>query len=121
MILIKARREVRAIGLIVITIACVLLWQHLWRPSGIVAVDLTALTQSYIETLASKPLTPSQSEALMQAFANNLQTTLGTYSRRHHVVIVPRQAIIAGAPDETRNILQLMQQNAKAKGGDHET
>lgn len=116
MILIKATREVRAIGLIFITIVCVLLWQHLWRPSGVVTVDLTALTQSYIETLAQKPLTPSQSEAAMQAFANNLQTTLMVYSKRHHVVIVPRQAIIAGAPDETRTIMQLMQKNAKAKG-----
>jgi len=115
MILIKATREVRAIGLIFITVVCVLLWQHLWRPSGVVTVDLTALTQSYIETLASKLLTPSQSEAAMQAFASNLQTTLSTYSKRHHVVIVPRQAIIAGAPDETRQILVMMQKNVKAR------
>lgn len=115
MIYIKATREARAIGLIFITIVCVLLWQHIWRPSGVVTVDLTAMTQSYINTLASKQLTPSQSETAMKAFADNLQISLSQYSRRHHVVIVPRQAIIAGAPDKTAAIMQLMQKNAKDK------
>ena len=116
MIYIKATREARALGLIVITILCVLLWQHLWRPSRIVAVDITAITQSYVETLATKNLNASQSEMAIKSFADNLQISLNQYSKKHHVVIVPRQAIIAGAPDETASILVLMQKNAKHKG-----
>lgn len=116
MIYIKATREMRALGLILITILCVLLWQHLWRPSSIVAVDISAITQSYVETLATKNLSSSQSEIAMKSFADNLQASLNQYSQKHHVVIVPRQAIIAGAPDETTAILELMQKNAKSKG-----
>jgi hypothetical protein len=88
---------------IVLTVACVLalgmsgvLWWHQLQQPRIVTVDLTGLADEARSRLhdASK----------IGAFARKLQEELVRISRDEHLVILPRQAVAAGAPDITERL-----------------
>jgi len=89
--------------IIVLTVASVLalgmsgvLWWHQLRQPRIVTVDLTGLADEARNRLhdASK----------IGAFARKLQEELVRISRDEHLVILPRQAVAAGAPDITERL-----------------
>ncbi|MDX8400993.1 MAG: TrbI F-type domain-containing protein [Mariprofundaceae bacterium] len=88
---------------IVLTVACVLalgmsgvLWWHQLRQPRIVTVDLAGLADEARSRLhdASK----------IRAFARQLQEELVRISRDEHLVILPGQAVAAGAPDITERL-----------------
>jgi len=87
----------------VLTVACVLalgmsgvLWWHQLRQPRIVTVDLTGRADEARSRLrdASK----------VGVFARKLQRELVRMSRDEHLVILPGQAVAAGAPDITARL-----------------
>lgn len=85
--------------------------------SGIVTVDVTDLTQQFVIQLAKSHRTPAEQQQAIKQFAERLQQALIQMSQQQHVVIVPAQAVIAGARDETAAIAKAI--GMSTKGGEH--
>lgn len=101
----------------VIGAAILMLFTHLWVPSpqSIAVVDLTGVVNRYVATVAKKNLSKAQATRRIQLFATQLETTLKKLSQHYHVVIMPKQAVISGAPDLTKKIMEkfVMTNNAR--------
>lgn len=82
---------------------------YFYTPAQLVTVDLTGLLQGTITTLAKSHLSEKDSQAQLKAFSHNLQTSLLELSKEKHWVIVPKEAVIAGVPDETPRLVKTMQ------------
>lgn len=89
--------------LAVLTIASLLalgmsgvLWWHILRQPRIVTVDLTGLADEARSRL--------RDPARIGVFARRLQRELIRMAGEDHLVILPRQAVAAGAPDITERL-----------------
>jgi hypothetical protein len=72
------------------------LWWHQLRQPRIVTVDLTGLADEARSRL--------HDAARVAAFAQSMQRELVRMSRDERLVILPRQAVAAGAPDITARL-----------------
>lgn len=75
----------------------------------VVTVNVTGLVNNYITQLAKSDLTPEQTKAQITDFSQRLESALQRLSEKDHVIVFPSQAILAGAPDQTAELVKLMQ------------
>ena len=68
-------------------------------PPQIATVNLTQILQTYAQSQAK--LAPAVANANLAQFAKQLEPNLQRLAVKHHWVLVPTQAVIAGAPDVT--------------------
>ncbi|NNM59375.1 MAG: TrbI F-type domain-containing protein [Legionellales bacterium] len=76
--------------------------------SSIVTVDVTGLANNYLNELAKSNLSPEESKQQIADFSARLTGAIHAISRDEHVVVLPAQAVLAGAKDETPVVVELM-------------
>ena len=74
----------------------------------VVTVDVTGLANNYINELAKSTLTPEESKAAIADFSARLSSAIRAISTDEHVIVLPSQAVLAGAKDETPVVVELM-------------
>lgn len=81
----------------------VLLFWNLFTPNvkPIATVNLTGIVKSYVQEVAKFNLQPSESAIEVKKFATKLENNIKLLARKKGVVIVPNEAVIAGAKDLT--------------------
>ena len=91
------------IGMLGATI--VLLFFHVVEPPRqIVTVDVTGLINHFVKQEAGAKLPVEQLRKQVNAFGQALDTTLKTLARDHQLILLPKEAVIAGAKDITQDV-----------------
>lgn len=80
-----------------------LLWQ---RQPAIVAFDMKATLDQFMEQSASQQLSETQSRVLVERFTQALDDSLSTWQQQHDALILVSPSVVRGAPDITRLIQQ---------------
>lgn len=75
-------------------------------PPKIATVNVTGLIDQYIEEESKKKLAPEILQKEVKAFGKKLEKNLKRVALRQNVVLLPREAVIAGSPDYTALIRQ---------------
>lgn len=75
---------------------------------SIATVNVTRLIHQYISVMAKSSLTPEQSKIKIADFSHRLESALNEIAKTEHLVILPSEAVIAGAPDKTEEVIQRM-------------
>ena len=73
---------------------------HLIEPSQPIAtVDVTGMINRFIKSEVAAKLPAEQMQKQVQLFGNTLENTLHTIVREQQVILLPKEAVIAGAKD----------------------
>ena len=85
--------------------AIVLLLFHVLEPPQRVAtVDVTGIITRFVKKEANSPLSKSEIEKKVNVFGQTLDNTLKTMARNQQLILLPKEAVIAGTQDVTREI-----------------
>lgn len=74
------------------------------KPKEIATVDITGLTKSYVEELQAKKLSQEEVKRLIVRYATELESAIQTFANENQLVLMPKEAIIAGSQDYTDDI-----------------
>ncbi len=85
------------------TISIVLNRVILPSPS-IATVDMTGLMYRFVKSEASGSASLAEKRIEVHAFSQQLETVLKTIAREKHVILVPKEAVIAGSLDMTAEV-----------------
>ncbi len=67
----------------------------------IATVDVTGIVRDFIRSQAKLQLPPKTLEQRVNTFGRQLEMQLHSLAKTHHVILVPQEAVIVGAPDLT--------------------
>lgn len=74
-------------------------------------VDITGIIHQFVKIEAEHSNSPVEMEAQIQAFSQQLETTLQSMAKEKHVILVPKEAVIAGGVDFTSEITRQLEKN----------
>ena len=89
--------------LVVLIMQCVLP-----RQKTIATIDITNITRQFIKDEQSKNLPLETIKSESGIFAKNLEKSLKVFSIKNNLILVPKEAVLAGTEDDTRYINQLL-------------
>ncbi|MFN7098023.1 MAG: TrbI F-type domain-containing protein [Gammaproteobacteria bacterium] len=75
---------------------------------SVVTVNISGLIQNYIQELAHSNLPPDKTKQAIDDFTHRLDGAITALSEQAHVVVLPSQAVLKGAPDKTAVVVSLM-------------
>ena len=70
-------------------------------PRAIGAVNITRVVNEYVKSHAEQGLSPEAQAKAIRAFGQQLENQLKQLAEEEHVVLLPSEAVIAGARDYT--------------------
>lgn len=73
-------------------------------PRAIATVNIIGLEDSFVREIENLHLNPAEMEKKVMSFANTLNKTVIEIAKQKNVVLLPREAVIAGSPDFTEEI-----------------
>jgi hypothetical protein len=76
---------------------------------NIATVDITGIVQQFVKTERERPISTLKKETEIKAFSHRLEATLNAMAKKHHCVLLPKEAVIAGAPDVTSGVEKQLQ------------
>lgn len=85
---------------------------HFLRPA-VVTFGMKATVDAFFDGVSQKKLSEEQSQQLAARFTRTLDDTLQRYQQKHGVIILVTPAVVAGAPDITRDIQQQVAQRMR--------
>ena len=74
----------------------------------IVTVDITGMVKSFEDEILKQKLSTDEFSQKVQIFGKALNSTLITYSEKNHLILVPKEVVIAGNVDKTDEIKTLI-------------
>lgn len=77
-------------------------------PISIGTVDLTGLVHQYTIKIAHGGGSLADIKSKMRPWSQHLEAVLQSISEKHHVVLMPRQAVVSGAKDYTNEAAALL-------------
>ncbi|HVV69607.1 MAG TPA: TrbI F-type domain-containing protein [Gammaproteobacteria bacterium] len=85
--------------------AILFIFFHLEVPAKpIVTVDVSGMINRFIKSETAVKLPPEKMQKQVQAFGNTLENTLHTFARQKQVILLPKEAVIAGTKDVSLEI-----------------
>lgn len=73
-------------------------------------VDVTGLVDSFIKETVKQQLTEEEKKTRVSQFSHLLQKNINQEANDRHVVILPREAVLAGSVDVTEKIASKIKQ-----------
>lgn len=67
-------------------------------------VDMTGLMYRFVKSEAAGSASLTEKRIEVRAFSQQLETVLQTIAREKHVILVPKEAVIAGSQDMTAEV-----------------
>ena len=74
----------------------------------IATVNITKIIKQFTQTEAKKSISEEALKNETKTFGKHLEEALKTFSRKHHLILVPTEAVIAGCDDYTNVIMQVL-------------
>jgi len=81
-------------------------------PKMIATVDVTRLTQNFIKEEQAKNISQDTLKQDAALFGKQLEKTIKQFAENNHLVLLPKEAVIAGSKDYTRVIAKAMSQSS---------
>lgn len=98
-----------AIGMLgALIVWLMLLFLHPQHETRVATVNITGIVNGFIKSQASLHVSQDVLNARVKDFAKTLDDTLHTVASEKHVVLLPSEAVIAGAADYTDVVKQKM-------------
>lgn len=72
--------------------------------SHLATVDMTGLTYAFVKSEAARATSLDQQRAQVHAFSQQLEAVLKAVVQEKHVILVPKEAVIAGGDDLTAEV-----------------
>jgi conjugal transfer pilus assembly protein TraW len=72
--------------------------------SSIATVDMTGLMYRFVKSEASGSVSLTEKRVEVRAFSQQLETVLKVIAQEKHVILVPKEAVIAGSQDMTTEV-----------------
>jgi Type-F conjugative transfer system protein (TrbI_Ftype) len=72
--------------------------------SQLATVDMTGLMYRFVKSEASGSASLTEKRVEVRAFSQQLETVLKTIAQEKHVILVPKEAVIAGSQDLTAEV-----------------
>jgi hypothetical protein len=73
---------------------------------AIATVNVTGIVREFVQSQTKLNLPPKALEQHVKSFGHQLESTLKTLSNEYHVILMPQEAVIAGAQDLTPLVRQ---------------
>lgn len=110
--------ETNKISLSVLLINCVLIaglltFQHT-SPTKIGMVNITAMVNSFIKETAQQSLSADEKQKKIAQFSDALQKVMTTEASEKNMVLIPSEAVIAGATDMTKEVMMAIKKELKS-------
>ena len=70
----------------------------------IVTVDVIGIVESFKNEILKQNLSKDELTQKVTRFGESLNSTVSTYAEKQHVLIVPKEAVIAGNTDKTDEV-----------------
>lgn len=71
---------------------------------SLATVDMTGLMYRFVKSEASGSASLTEKRIEVRAFSQQLETVLQTIAREKHVILVPKEAVMAGSQDLTAEV-----------------
>jgi len=81
------------------------------RPMTIATVDIVKLIQDFIKKEQQKNTSEDVLKKEITAFGKALEKNIRAFSENHHVVLLPKEAVMGGSKDYTQLILRAMERS----------
>ncbi len=112
------RMEIYVVGLIstLISILIGFSMNH-YLPVNIqlATVDITSIIHQFVKVESKKSIPLEQQQEQIRAFSSQLESTLKTVSEEKHVVLTPKEAVIAGGVDLTPEVMKRLEESHALK------
>ena len=84
----------------------ILCFYHAFIPyQKIGTVNVTGILDQFIKENVTKTISPNQLKVKVRLFGQTLEKTLQVLSKKEHVLLLPREAVMAGSIDYTPLVL----------------
>ena len=106
------RIEIYLVGLISVCISLSMgfaLNRYLPTNSHLATVDITGIIHRFVKMESTLSDSPQALQERTQLFSHQLETTLQTVAEEKHLVLVPKEAVIAGGADLTPEVTQRLE------------
>lgn len=74
--------------------------------------NITAIVDQYVKGQIEKKSSPEAQQAQIRGFGHRLEIVLREIAHKEHVVLLPSEAVIAGARDYTQELQQQLNSSA---------
>lgn len=78
------------------------------RSVAVATINITGMVQSYIKDTGSQNITAQEKQERIKQFANLLNQSIEKLSHDKHVILLPSEAVIAGANDLTQQTKEMI-------------
>lgn len=79
----------------------------------VATVNITGLVKSFVNETARLHLAPEVAHQQVERFGKVLDKALQTMSQKKHLILLPQEAVIAGANDVTEDVQRIIKQALK--------
>lgn len=91
--------------LFLLTLSLIVGFYKCYHSTNIVMVDLSKIIDAKVKSLQRKNLPAKEVDLQSRIFARELQGALITYAKAHRVIVVPKEAVVAGGVDITQKLI----------------
>lgn len=77
-------------------------------------VNITGMVNSFIKETAQQPLSAGQKQEKIARFGEALQKVVESEARENHMILIPSEAVIAGADDVTKEVMVAIKRELKS-------
>ena len=74
-------------------------------------VDITGIIHQFVKMESTQSDSPAQHQERIHAFSAQLESTLQTVAKENHVILVPKEAVIAGGIDLTPEVSKRLEKS----------
>lgn len=97
------------------TLAIVIMTQPAGLPVGIVSIDATEAVLAFIKA-GGKEMPDAEYETVAKVFQADLEKAIAEFAYENNVIVVNSAAVLAGAPDITRQVSEKALENLRQSG-----
>lgn len=93
------------IFLLLLTLSLIVVFYKCSHCTSIVMIDLNKIIDAKVKSLQQKELSAKEVDLQSRIFARELQGALIAYAKSHSVIVVPKEAVVAGGVDITQKLM----------------
>ena len=74
---------------------------HSFGRQAVATVNITGLINEFVQHESGEHFSPEKVKADVRNFGRSLEKDINRFSKNHHIIIFPKEAVVAGAADYT--------------------
>lgn len=109
------KHAITAMVAVFATMGIVILTQPVGLPVGIVSIDATEAVLAFIRA-GGKEMPDAEYETVAKVFQADLEKAIAEFAQENNVIVVNSAAVLAGAPDITRQVSEKALKSIRQSG-----